>query len=691
MSDEIQEFHHDLFQEVVGDADANNRFLEEAFLTHFTEHLIDAGEFDTFDPAYYRAPTKGVRVDGYAGDPLENEGVLTLFVADFHPQDKAGTLTRSEAEKIFKRLENFYTSSLKPDFYIQMEESSPGFGLAEMINRSRDRLTRVRLFLLSNRVLSSRADAIPNKSIDGVPVTFSIWDVSRLFRLVTSKKEREDIDIDFLSEFGRPLPCLPASVGNTDYEAYLVVVPAPILASLYDRWGARLLEQNVRCFLQARGKVNKGIRNTILNNPKMFFAYNNGITATAELVDTIQEGDAVAISHLRNLQIVNGGQTTASLFTTWKKDKAELNDIFVQMKLSVVPPEQVIEVVPKISEYANSQNRVNAADFFSNHPFHVRMEEFSRRLWAPSPDGSHVESKWFYERARGQYLDAKSLLSPSDKRKYEKEYPKAQSFTKTDLAKFLNVWDEIPFTVSAGAQKNFAKFAEEIGKKWAKDSDQFNEMFFKHTVAKAIIFRRLEKLVMKQPWYDGGYRANIVAYTISKLASMLANLGKAIDFEQIWKRQDISPALQEALLDIAEEVHGVITNPQAGTSNVTEWAKKQACWSRVQTLSITLPSGFRKELLSKSEQKEAVKNAKKIQKIDNGIDAQKKTLELGASFWKECLDWDEKNRVLTEKDRQIMAVAAQLPNKIPSEKQCLHLMDSIERLREEACPLAQHA
>jgi hypothetical protein len=161
-------------------------------------------------------------------------------------------------------------------------------------------------------------------------------------------------------------------------------MPAPILAALYDRYSARLLEQNVRTFLQARAQVNKGIRATIMNEPQMFFAYNNGITATAQEVETRMTESGLQIVRMTDLQIVNGGQTTASLFHTQRRDKADLSGIFVQMKLSVIDSEQSEMVVPRISEYANTQNRVNAADFFSNHPFHVRMAEFSRRIWAPA-------------------------------------------------------------------------------------------------------------------------------------------------------------------------------------------------------------------------------------------------------------------------------------------------------------------
>ena len=210
------------------------------------------------------------------------------------------------------------------------------------------------------------------------------------------------------------------------------------------------------------------------------------------------------------------------------------------MKLSIVDPEQTEEVVPKISEYANTQNRVNAADFFANHPFHVRMEEFSRRIHAPSPDGTFRETKWFYERARGQYADARSLLTPAQRKKFDLENPRAQIFSKTDVAKYLNVWTPRPDRVSLGAQKNFAHFAEDIGNAWVKGKDNFNEAYFKETIAKAIIFKRTEKIVSAQSWYQGGYRANIVAYAISKMAHDVTNKKLAVDFSAIWKTQALT-------------------------------------------------------------------------------------------------------------------------------------------------------
>ena len=240
--------------------------------------------------------------------------------------------------------------------------------------------------------------------------------------------------------------------------------------------------------------MNKGIRQTLEGDPAMFFAYNNGLTATAEAVTTESRDGQIVLTRLRNLQIVNGGQTTASIYAA-RRAKVDLSRVFVQMKLSIVDQARAGDVVPRISEYANSQNRVNAADFFANHPFHVRIEGFSRRMFAPSPDGTFRETKWFYERTRGQHADARALLTPAQRKKFDLENPRAQVFSKTDLAKYHNAWGGKLDKVSLGAQKNFADFAQAIGAAWKKDEDAFNEGWFREAVAKAILFRAAEKVV----------------------------------------------------------------------------------------------------------------------------------------------------------------------------------------------------
>ena len=250
---------------------------------------------------------------------------------------------------------------------IAMDESDLGFSLARDVNTFSDKIRKTKFLLLSTSLLSKRIEQIPENDIDGIPCQYDIWDLGRIQRIEESGKAREDIVVDFTKMYDSGLPCLPASAGSEVYESYLLVMPGKLIAELYDDYGERLLEQNVRTFLQFRGKVNKGMRNTIQNEPEMFFAYNNGITATAE--EVISESQR-SILRIRNLQIVNGGQTTAALFNSRHNSKLDISDVYVQVKLTVIPPDETENIVPRISEYANTQNKVSAADFFSNHPFH---------------------------------------------------------------------------------------------------------------------------------------------------------------------------------------------------------------------------------------------------------------------------------------------------------------------------------
>ncbi|MDZ7640954.1 MAG: AIPR family protein [Desulfurivibrio sp.] len=681
---EIESFYQDFRQEVLARADANEDFIESEFVEYLTEFLVDSGEIESFDYCHYRAD-KGIRVDGY--NLIEEDGILNLFISDYRNKDELTSLTKTEIEKAFKRLENFFSNSLKQNFYSQLEETSPGYGLAYEIYTRRNELSKIRLFLLSNGLLSSRIQSLESKSYIGYDFSYNVWDVSRLHRLLSSRKGKEDIVINIVETFGSSLPCLPAHLDTEAYQSYLMVMPGNMLAHLYEQYGARLLEQNVRCFLQFRGNVNKGIRNTIMNEPEMFFAYNNGITATAESVEIDQSNGATRISQLTNFQIVNGGQTTASIFSARRKDKKDLSKIFVQVKLSIVDSERSIDVVPRISEYANSQNKVNAADFFANHPFHIRIEKFSRRIWAPNKEGQLRQTKWFYERARGQYLDAQAHFTPSERKKFKVEFPKDQMFTKTDLAKFENAWEDCPHIVSKGAQKNFALFASEIGKRWEKDETQFNELYFKHLVAKTIIFRTLEKLIMKQTWYGGGYRAQIIAYTIAWLGRKISEIKLTVDFSRIWDEQQISDIFYRELERVSYRIHQIITDTPENVSNVTEWCKREGCWLMVKNFNMDLGAEFIKELKGIDEVKEDKKDAKKVQRIDDGITCQKKVIALGVEKWKEAAEFGLTNNLLNKKDMGILATAAAMPERIPSEKQCIYLINLLKRLELEGLKL----
>lgn len=678
-------FKADFFQEVIGRAGASEQFLEDAFFEVFCEHVVESGDLVTADRAFY-TNRRGTRVDGYGGDPLGTDGVLTVIVSDFSGEPGASTLTQTELDANFKRLQSFVEKSLDQKFICALEEASAGFGLADLINSRWSDIIKVRLLLITDKALSSRIDGLKSGKLSDKPVTQSVWDIGRLRQFVEGGQRGDPISVDLIGEFGGGVPVLSAHHEEGSYRSYLAVLPGAQLAEIYDRWGPRLLEQNVRVFLQARGAVNKGIRNTLEQEPGMFFAFNNGLTATAEDVSLVGGPEGLALTQVENLQIVNGGQSTASIHAASRRG-VDLSRVFVQMKLMIVNAQDVVDLVPRISEYANTQNKVAAADFFANHPYHVRLEQISRRLFAPAVDGRVKQTKWFYERARGQYQDDRALLSGAQRRKFDGEFPKHQLISKTDLAKFLMVWEQQPHTVSLGAQKNFAAFAKLAAQLWDQSEDNVNEQYFQHAVAKAIIFRHVERLVSSRPWYEGGYRANVVAYAISRFAAHLSEAGLVLDFERIWREQAVSETLDQALTLSADAVVEVIVNPPAGSRNVTEWAKQQACWSRVESLRIEWPDVIRTIVISRSAGESRHRAAKNAQRVDNGIEAQVKVIGAGGPAWQQVEAWGRERGLISDKESSILKICGASPAKVPSEKQSQAALETLRRLRTEGCPL----
>ena len=294
------------------------------------------------------------------------------------------------------------------------------------------------------------------------------------------------------------------------------------------------------------------------------------------------------IASVKDLQIVNGGQTTASIHDVAKRTKADISHIQVPVKLTVVEENQLSEIVPLISRYANSQNKINEADFEANDPFHVQIEKWSRSVWAPAAAGSQIQTRWFYERARGQYQDALAQEgTTARKRMFKTVHPTNQKFTKTDLAKFENSWDQLPHLVSLGAEKNFNHFTMRLSQ---RGRFQVTQEYFERLIGMAILFRRTERIVSDQ--HFGGYRANIVTYTIAYLAHRTA---RQIDLDRIWQEQDITEALAESVESTCSPVREILIDAP-GSGNITEWCKKPACWQQVRELNLPLPRKLMREL-----------------------------------------------------------------------------------------------
>lgn len=685
MSD-VAGYFQELMADVRYDADVSGIMTVEAFFEKVKDRLTEAGELETVDRAFYEFGDGGqrLRIDGYGGDPRDADGILGLVICDFKETAAPQTISKTDLPPLFNPLMRYLKKARQPAFRDGLNEVSPGFQVSDLVITTWSQITKIKLILVSNREYVGKVDAMPAGVMDGIPVTYNVWDLARLEKWDSTGQASEDRTIDFAGEFGGSLPALQASKASELLESYLLVIPGQQLAAIYDKWGARLLEANVRSFLQARAATNKGIARTIRDTPDLFFSYNNGISATADSIEVTEGNGGLKINSITNLQIVNGGQTTGSVHAALRTAKEKLDEVFVQMKLTVVPRDLSEEIVPKISEYANTQNKVNAADFFSNHPFHVRMQEFSRRIIAPRNEGSRHETKWFYERARGQYLDERTKRKDAARKKFELENPKSQLFSKTDLAKFEHSATGLPYVVSTGAQKNFAAFAKATGEAWDKSDVKFDETWYKRLIAKAIMFKALEVSVPKQSWYQGGYRANIVTYAIAKVSHDASASGKQVlDLDSLWRRQSVPDPLLRALLKAAEASAEVIVSPPAGIRNMGEWAKKQACWAEVKNTDIAYDEDFDTCLIDPTDARTEVRQVRADRAMISGIEAQIKVTNAGAAFWAKLLEWGRSHRKLSPREAKSLEICASYPKKIPNDIQCQQAVSVLDRLTEE--------
>jgi hypothetical protein len=668
---DLEAFHQDLMSSARTAAEANRDFVRSAFVEAAGARLADAEEISDFQVCHFEGlgtRKRRLMVDGYSID--EADGSMALVVAEFTNHDSPQAFGVTEARRRLASLRAFVDEALDGDLTNgSIDEAQPGFGLASEIRRLQNSLIRLRFYLVSDGRLNARAHDWPDDEIKGIPVEFHIWDVDRFHRAHESASGRDALEVDFHDDHTAGISCLAAGTADGGYEAYLCMIPGSLLAQIYQRHGSRLLEGNVRSFLTTKGKVNAGMQETIRTRPEMFFAYNNGIAATAESIKLDETG--ARILGATNLQIVNGGQTTASLAAAMRDDE-DLSRVRVQMKLSVLAPEKAGEMIPLIARFANSQNKVNDADFFSNHPYHVRIEELSRKLWTPPVSGTQHGRHWFYERARGQYLNCQLGLTRSQKDQFLLQNPKALLLTKTDIAKLENTWRGYPHKVSCGAQKNFLFFAEWVAKAWAGNDQEFDESYFRYLVALAIMFRHTEALVSRQAWYQGGYRANVVTYSLAKLQYLILKeaKGSQLDIRSIWDRQDVSRELSEQIQVIATSVFKVLTRPGRPKENVTEWAKMERCWTEVQELRIELNHEILTMKQDPALERALEERAAGIMPIGAGLFARTAVMALHGSQWNAMRLWAMEKNLLSTRESDLLRAASRIPRFAPTAKDC---------------------
>jgi hypothetical protein len=685
-----EEFRADVLAAAASRAEVSGCGLREAFVDEVAERLREAGEIPDFEScpeALVGQNRRRLEIDAFGFDDADDS--LHLFIAIQDGSDStSAALTPSEARETgFNRLLGLFEQARSGWLTRNIEESRPLWQLARRIERD-GRPAALRLHVLSDRPPSGKRGTIKGETtIEGIPVDFQIWDLSRLKRIHDSRTARDDLVVDFTAMPGGGLPVLRAAVDGAGYDGYLAAIPAALLADIYIQHGSRLLEGNVRTFLGRRGNVNKGIAQTLAKDPTRFFAYNNGIAATAAEIVVATRGDGVLVlTSAKDLQIVNGAQTTASLATARREKQAALEGVFVPMKLSVVEPELGAMMVPLISRYANSQNAVRASDFFANHPFHRQIEQISRRLMAPAVGSSQVQTHWYYERARGQHLNDQAGLSPAKKQQFLRINPKQQVITKTDLAKVEQAFDQLPDIVCKGAEKSFVAFADRITADWRDDGKRalYGDDWFRDAVARVILFRTTEQIVSRAAWYEGGYRAQIVAYAAARLAALAEKRseGGRLDFSRVWAAQAVPEPLMRQVDAIAEAMAQVLRNPPQAGQNISEWAKQQACRKRALETEVDVVSGFDGFVAGRDEVRTAKRDRRDEGRIDEGLARVTEVIGLGAPFWQAVERFAMGRRLATPDDLKALHPARNIPRMVPEPWQAGQVIELLRRCRE---------
>lgn len=629
----------------------------QAFTRIATDKLADAGETANVIVAYDERNLGRAgqhMINGYAIS--DNYETVDLFISIHNNGDAPVRLAKSEIDTAAKRISNFFQKSVNKEYVEELDPASQIYQLAHTLNRSqllKDNLVRVNALILTNNFYES---TVPKKEVIGQEDGWKDGELSFFYRVIDltylyniSEKPHVPIELD-MGSLGFEIPCIKVPTNVDTYQSYLAIIPGPLIAKIYEEYGQRLLEQNVRTFLEFTGKINKGIRRTINTEPEMFFAYNNGIAATAEEV-RLGKGSqgTMVISYIKDLQIVNGGQTTASLFHTKRKDRADLSGIAVQMKLNIINSrENYSNIVERIAEYANTQNKVSFSDLTANNPFYIELEKLSRTIVAPHIAGQTVQTHWFFERTRRQYKNqrAKDGNTSSRRKSFDIRNPKSQLFTKEELAKYINTFSLIekakngkkdlvvgPNSVVQGSQKNHDAFI-----KYNLPEELPDSIWFEDAIAKAILFRTAESEYGRAPNAIGDLRYITVPYTLAYLNYYLKHT--PINWYRIWQQQEVSEAMRIIIKNLLYKIEALIKEKSPG-SLYGQFAKDTACWIIVKQ------SGFAPEITSIQEDLIDPENPlKRVAKGKEVIDVTMAEISrsalrhISSNTWQNILSWN---------------------------------------------------
>ena len=560
---------------------------ELVFAEMVTEHIAEAGICDDPTPCHWMGQIGNakLRITGYALSA--DETALDLFVTHYFGSDGLTELKDAEASSTAAEGVRFLFEVARGRLESRVDPIHPVRDLVALLRSRWSEIDRLRVFVITDG--RTKTKRFSNKEVQGKMVAIEAMDMERLFRH-TEGKPRDELAVSFTQTIGRPLPCVHVPDPDADYEYVLTAIPGQLLRDLYLRFGSRLLEANVRTFLGSKKPANRGILETLRKEPEHFLAFNNGLVIVCDEASFERTADGyVGLSFLKGLQIVNGGQTTSSIYFASRDDRTiDLSHVMVPAKIIILKgsnDEARDRLISDVSKYANSQTAVKFSDLSANRPFHVQFEKLAHDTWCP--DGY---TRWFYERAAGAYnvMLLRDAKTPAQRLKIQATNPPKMKLSKEDLAKYHEAWRVMPKQVASGRAKNFAAFMKAVDEDPTIIPNVLDAKWYRAMIAKVILHREIEAAIKTKEAkqiFTGGW-SQIATHVVSLVAE---NIGEKLDLEQIWAKQGISNPLRELLYSWATVVNSEFARLAPGRP-IQDEAKISGYWEKIRVAKLPAPN-----------------------------------------------------------------------------------------------------
>lgn len=667
---DIREFAQEFQENVKTASEMGNTDYDQELASAILEYLEDNGEVNAPEICTFQKTRTRITAYDY-NDEAESLDLFYLVKAD----TLLGKVNNNKVQQGFNYLMSFYREAMDGTLLksVNIDNTDEIAEVAKLVQSTKGNINQLRIYVITNGLTDPSAVPSSTESeFNDFIIEYNVWDMQRVYQQHNIRAGKEKVEIDFPTEYNTRIQCLKMSDDNPFVDAYLAIMPGVTLAKIYKKYQQILLEKNVRTFLQFKGKVNKGIRKTLREKPDMFFSYNNGISSTATEIELKKKDGILFITRLYDWQIVNGGQTTASIAACINDREVELDKVFVPMKISVIRnSDDCDSIVKVISTTANSQTAIKNSDFSANEPYLIDLEKFSRSEWVPNGNNMPV-CKWYFERTRGQYLDQLAQLSGYNEKSFKIEYPKSQKITKTDIAKYEVSWNMQPYNVCMGVEKNYSFFVKGI----KEEHPIVTAQYYKHIIAKGILFDTIDSIVKSKKL--GGYKAQMTAYLMASIAYLS---DKNLNLTYIWENQTV----QQEVIDKIEELIPMVwrhltVNPTSGSQilDVMSWSKKTDCWSRLK-LKLGEYNKFGSILMQTETNEDGTSLNEEQQTCIQKAEA------IEANYWFGLANWAKSNGLMNPMDRKTafnLGTMRSRGKSIKTLKQALSALKLIERAQE---------